>query len=73
MGSVYRGLTKIPDEEVLKIYKNRIIPIAYVEGQSKHNYKVICVFVYLFIYFILIFSSKILLKKGCSSKNGSIS
>ncbi|XP_055922442.1 5'-nucleotidase domain-containing protein 3 [Eupeodes corollae] len=35
LGSVYRGLTKIPDSEVLKIYKNRIIPIAYVEGHSK--------------------------------------
>lgn len=39
LGSVYRGRTKIPDSEVLKIYKNRIIPIAYVEGQSK-NYQV---------------------------------
>lgn len=38
LGSVYRGLTKVPDSEVLKIYKNRIIPIAYVEGHSK-NYK----------------------------------
>ncbi|XP_011193607.1 5'-nucleotidase domain-containing protein 3 isoform X1 [Zeugodacus cucurbitae] len=38
LGSVYRGLTKIPDGEVLKLYKNRILPIAYVEGQSK-NYQ----------------------------------
>ncbi|XP_020714973.1 5'-nucleotidase domain-containing protein 3 isoform X1 [Ceratitis capitata] len=38
LGSVYRGLTKIPDVEVLKLYKNRILPIAYVEGQSK-NYQ----------------------------------
>ncbi|XP_039967625.1 5'-nucleotidase domain-containing protein 3 isoform X1 [Bactrocera tryoni] len=35
--SVYRGLTKIPDSEVLKLYKNRILPIAYVEGQSKNH------------------------------------
>lgn len=40
LGSVYRGLTKIPDGEVLKLYKNRILPIAYVEGQLK-NYQVI--------------------------------
>lgn len=38
LGSVYRGLTKVPDTDVLKYYKNRIIPIAYVEGQSK-NYQ----------------------------------
>uniref|UniRef100_A0A0K8W0U0 5'-nucleotidase domain-containing protein 3 n=1 Tax=Bactrocera latifrons TaxID=174628 RepID=A0A0K8W0U0_BACLA len=35
--SVYRGLTKIPDSEVLKLYRNRILPIAYVEGQSKNH------------------------------------
>lgn len=35
--SVYRGLTKIPDAEVLRLYKNRILPIAYVEGQSKNH------------------------------------
>lgn len=34
-GSVYRGLTPLSTEEVLKLYKNRIIPIAYVEGHSK--------------------------------------
>lgn len=38
LGSVYRGRTKVPDNEVLKMYKNRILPIAYVEGQSK-NYQ----------------------------------
>ncbi|KAL3289480.1 hypothetical protein HHI36_022903 [Cryptolaemus montrouzieri] len=31
-GSVYRGLKPLSNEEVLKLYKNRIIPIAYVEG-----------------------------------------
>lgn len=44
LGSVYRGLTKVPDQEVLKCYKNRILPIAYVEGQSK-NHQVILIFV----------------------------
>lgn len=34
-GSVYRGLTRVPDTEVLRLYKNRIIPIAYVEGSSR--------------------------------------
>lgn len=34
-GSVYRGLTRVPDTEVLRLYKNRIIPIAYVEGTLK--------------------------------------
>lgn len=31
-GTVYRGLTPVSDAEVLQLYKNRIIPIAYVEG-----------------------------------------
>ncbi|KAL0851100.1 hypothetical protein ABMA28_006971 [Loxostege sticticalis] len=34
-GAVYRGLTPVTTEEVLKIYKNRIIPIAYVEGDTR--------------------------------------
>lgn len=36
-GAVYRGLQPVPDEEVLRIYKNRIIPIAYVESQNKNS------------------------------------
>ncbi|XP_972204.2 5'-nucleotidase domain-containing protein 3 isoform X2 [Tribolium castaneum] len=36
-GSVYKGLTPLSVEEVLKIYKNRIIPIAYVEGNTKNS------------------------------------
>lgn len=40
-GSVYRGLTPLTDDEVLKLYKNRIMPIAYVEGESKDG-KVPC-------------------------------
>ncbi|KAL0126125.1 hypothetical protein PUN28_004919 [Cardiocondyla obscurior] len=38
LGSVYRGLHPVPDEEVLHIYKNRIIPIAYVEAPHKHSH-----------------------------------
>lgn len=34
-GSVYRGLTPLSTEEVLGMYKNRIIPIAHVE--APHN------------------------------------
>lgn len=34
-GSVYRGLTPLSDKEVLKMYKNRMIPIANVEAHSK--------------------------------------
>lgn len=33
-GTVYRGLTPVSDAEVLQLYKNRIIPIAYVEGNK---------------------------------------
>ncbi|CAK1602135.1 unnamed protein product [Parnassius mnemosyne] len=34
-GAVYRGLTPVSTEEVLKLYKNRIIPIAYVEDDTR--------------------------------------
>ncbi|KAF2884999.1 hypothetical protein ILUMI_21173 [Ignelater luminosus] len=34
-GSVYRGLTPLSNEEVLQVYKNRIIPIAYVEARTE--------------------------------------
>jgi len=34
LGTVYRGLTPVPDHAVLHLYKNKIIPIAYVEGVS---------------------------------------
>ena len=36
LGTVYRGLHPVPDDEVLRLYKNRIIPIAYVEAPQKH-------------------------------------
>lgn len=35
-GTVYRGFTPLSTDEVLKLYKNRIIPIAYVEGHTKY-------------------------------------
>lgn len=34
LGTVYRGLTRVPDEEVLNLYRNRTIPLAYVEGEK---------------------------------------
>lgn len=34
-GSVYRGMTRVSDAEVLRLYKNRTIPIAYVEGSMR--------------------------------------
>lgn len=36
LGTVYRGLHALPDDEVLRLYKNRVIPIAYVEAPYKH-------------------------------------
>lgn len=32
LGTVFRGLSRVPDEEVKNLYRNRSIPIAYVEG-----------------------------------------
>jgi 5' nucleotidase family len=32
LGTVFRGLTRVPDEEVISLYRNRFIPIQYVEG-----------------------------------------
>ncbi|XP_004444446.3 5'-nucleotidase domain-containing protein 3 isoform X2 [Drosophila pseudoobscura] len=40
LGSVYRGRTKLGADEVLKLYHNRLLPIAYVEGPNnsyRHN------------------------------------
>lgn len=34
LGTVFRGLSRVPDEEVLNLYRNRIIPISYVEGEK---------------------------------------
>ncbi|XP_011504447.1 PREDICTED: 5'-nucleotidase domain-containing protein 3 [Ceratosolen solmsi marchali] len=39
LGAVYQGLHPVPDDEVLRLYKNRIIPIAYVETPYKHSHK----------------------------------
>ncbi|XP_034476798.1 5'-nucleotidase domain-containing protein 3 isoform X2 [Drosophila innubila] len=39
LGSVYRGRTKVEADEVLKLYHNRLLPIAYVEGpNSSHQH-----------------------------------
>ncbi|XP_055378736.1 5'-nucleotidase domain-containing protein 3 isoform X2 [Condylostylus longicornis] len=35
--SVYRGLTPVPPEEILSLYKNRMLPVSYVEGDLKSN------------------------------------
>ncbi|XP_066255443.1 5'-nucleotidase domain-containing protein 3 [Euwallacea similis] len=35
-GTVYKGLKALSNDEVLELYKNRIIPIAYVEGHTKN-------------------------------------
>ncbi|KAL0281451.1 UNVERIFIED_CONTAM: hypothetical protein PYX00_002436 [Menopon gallinae] len=34
-GTVYRGLTPIPDDEVITLYKNKVVPIAYAEAKEK--------------------------------------
>lgn len=36
LGTVYRGLTSVSDEEVLSLYKNKTIPLSYVETQGKN-------------------------------------
>lgn len=36
LGTVYRGLTPVSNEEVIKLYKNKNIPLAYVESHGKH-------------------------------------
>lgn len=37
LGSVYRGRTKVEADEVLKLYHNRLLPIAYVEGPNSSH------------------------------------
>lgn len=37
LGSVYRGKTRLSDAEVLQLYKKRIIPYAYVEGNKVYS------------------------------------
>lgn len=72
-GSVYRGLTPLSTEEVLSLYKNRIIPIAYVEGHSKSER------VILFNAFEKYFNDETnfflhtIIFSGCPLKNGSFS
>lgn len=38
LGCVYRGLTPVPDEEVLRLYNNRYIPINYLEGNRDNPF-----------------------------------
>lgn len=35
LGTVYKGLTPVPDEKVIELYKNKVMPIAYVEAKDK--------------------------------------
>lgn len=49
LGTVYRGMSPVSDEEVLRLYKNRAIPIAYVESQVKNAVSMI-LFVYVKIF-----------------------
>ena len=35
IGSIYRGLTRLSQEEVMKIYGSRSLPLHYVEGHLK--------------------------------------
>lgn len=37
LGTVYRGLSRVSDEEVLRLYKNKTVPIAYVESPGKNS------------------------------------
>nr|CAD7446046.1 unnamed protein product [Timema bartmani] len=37
LGSVYRGLSPVPNEEVLRLYRNKTIPIDYVESHGRHQ------------------------------------
>ncbi|CAH0592605.1 unnamed protein product [Chrysodeixis includens] len=37
LGSVYRGLTPVSTKEVFELYKNRVIPIGYVEGDRRKS------------------------------------
>lgn len=53
-GAVYRGLTQVSDEEVLNLYKNRIIPIAYVEGHTKYAYVSVLSFNFYRFYLMLL-------------------
>lgn len=37
LGSVYRGLTPVSTKELFELYKNRFIPIGYVEGDPRKS------------------------------------
>lgn len=35
LGTVYKGVLPVPDEVVLDLYKNKVVPIAYVEAKER--------------------------------------
>ncbi|KAG8228274.1 hypothetical protein J437_LFUL006241, partial [Ladona fulva] len=37
LGSVYRGLSPVSDTEVLQLYKNKTVPLAYVEAHVRNG------------------------------------
>ncbi|XP_014280301.1 5'-nucleotidase domain-containing protein 3 isoform X1 [Halyomorpha halys] len=37
LGTVFRGLSRVSNEEVLRLYKNKTVPIAYVESPGKNS------------------------------------
>ncbi|XP_014239344.1 5'-nucleotidase domain-containing protein 3 isoform X2 [Cimex lectularius] len=37
LGTVYRGLSPVPDAEVMKIYMNKTVPLAYVENRTSQT------------------------------------
>jgi hypothetical protein len=67
LGTVYRGLTRVSDDEVLSLYRNRIIPVKYVEGDkqnvSEFN-EITLKFIYAFLLLLNAFA-------GTWAKNGS--
>ena len=37
MGSVYRGLTPVPDEEIQRVYKGSYVPRHYIRSRDEVN------------------------------------
>ncbi|XP_039290743.1 5'-nucleotidase domain-containing protein 3 isoform X1 [Nilaparvata lugens] len=42
LGTVYRGLSPVSDQQVLHLYKNKIIPLALVETHGRNSQKQMC-------------------------------
>lgn len=49
LGTVYRGITRVSDDEVLKIYKNRKVPYRYMSPSSVHQ---VNIFVYPYLMYM---------------------